>query len=209
MQTQKTKIILLVVGAAAVYGVAHDEITARLCLEYFTLAHPPLFPTNSPTVLALCWGLAATLGVGLLFGLLLAEVSQSPELPPLPITKLFRPVALVLVVTGLLAAACRLLGIRSVATVGDRAGRAVGRLAPPTAARPIYGRLVYTQRSYLFGLSGAAWVVYRVWKERNQPRIFTLVPRRRSELVRVVLLVMLLGMIVWLRWHSSAARLHQ
>jgi hypothetical protein len=209
LQTQKTKIILLVIGAAAVYGVAHDEITARLCLEYFTLAHPPLFPTNSPTVLALCWGLAATLGVGLLFGLLLAEVSQSPELPPLPITKLFRPVALVLVVTGLLAALAGCLGY-------EVSRRSVIVLVEPWAdslPRPQRDRFMAVwfthSASYLFGLSGAAWVVYRVWKERNQPRIFTLVPRRRSELVRVVLLVMLLGMIVWLRWHSSAARMHQ
>lgn len=209
MQTQKTKIILLCVGAAAVYGVAHDEITARLCVEYFTLAHPPLFPTSSPTVLALCWGLAATFGMGLLFGILLAEVSQSQEMPPLPITKLFRPVALVLVVTALSAALAGCLGYelsrRSVIVLAEPWADSLPRLQRDRFMAVWFAH----SASYLFGLSGAAWVVYRVWKERNQPRIFTLMPRRRSELVRVVLLVMLLGMIVWLRWHSSAAHMHQ
>ena len=33
----KLKTILLCTTAAAVYGVVHDQITARLCIEYFTI----------------------------------------------------------------------------------------------------------------------------------------------------------------------------
>jgi hypothetical protein len=35
--------------AAVLYGVLHDQITARVCLEYFTVFHPPVFATQSPT----------------------------------------------------------------------------------------------------------------------------------------------------------------
>jgi hypothetical protein len=66
--TQKAKILLLCILAATTYGILHDQITARLCLEYFTLAHPPLFHTESPTILAFCWGILATIGVGAVLG---------------------------------------------------------------------------------------------------------------------------------------------
>jgi hypothetical protein len=53
---ENLKIILLCVAAAIEYGVAHDQITARVCLEYFTVFHPPVFATQSPTALAFGWG---------------------------------------------------------------------------------------------------------------------------------------------------------
>jgi hypothetical protein len=57
---QLLAIILYSVFAAIAYGIAHDQITARVCLEYFTLGHPPVFQTRSPTLLALGWGVIAT-----------------------------------------------------------------------------------------------------------------------------------------------------
>lgn len=56
------------------YGVIHDEITAHLCVEYFTVAHPNLFPTRSETLLGLAWGITGTFWLGLLLGAVLARV---------------------------------------------------------------------------------------------------------------------------------------
>ena len=50
VKVQKAKVIALGVGVAVVYGLIHDQITVRLCVEYFSLAHPPLFPVSSPTL---------------------------------------------------------------------------------------------------------------------------------------------------------------
>jgi hypothetical protein len=50
------KIWLLSIAAAILYGILHDQVTARVCLEYFTVFHPPVFDTTSPTLLALGWG---------------------------------------------------------------------------------------------------------------------------------------------------------
>jgi hypothetical protein len=52
---ENLKIILLCVAAAIAFGVAHDQITARVCLKYFTVFHAPVFATQSPTVLAFGW----------------------------------------------------------------------------------------------------------------------------------------------------------
>lgn len=42
-------IVVLRIGAAVRYGVVHDQATARVCLEYFTIGHPPIFRTESTT----------------------------------------------------------------------------------------------------------------------------------------------------------------
>jgi hypothetical protein len=70
------KIVLFSLAAAIVYGILHDQVTAHLCVEYFTIAHPPVFPTQSPFLLALGWGVLATWWVGLPLGLLLAAVAR-------------------------------------------------------------------------------------------------------------------------------------
>jgi hypothetical protein len=71
------KIVLFSVGAAIVYGIVHDQVTAHLCVEYFTIAHPPLFPTQSPFWLAVGWGVIATWWVGLPLGILLGAVARA------------------------------------------------------------------------------------------------------------------------------------
>ena len=53
------KIIGLGVVGAVAYGIAHDNVTARVCVEYFTIGHVPIFGTENPTLLALGWGVLA------------------------------------------------------------------------------------------------------------------------------------------------------
>lgn len=40
------KIVLLCIVAAALYGIVHDQFTARICVEYFSIGHPPLFHSD-------------------------------------------------------------------------------------------------------------------------------------------------------------------
>ena len=67
------RIILLGLVSAVGYGLLHDQVTVRISLEYFTIGHPPLVPTEDPTLLALAWGVVATWWVGLPLGGLLAS----------------------------------------------------------------------------------------------------------------------------------------
>ena len=46
------KIVVLCIVSAIVYGILHDQVTARVCVEYFTIGHPPIFHTDDPTLLA-------------------------------------------------------------------------------------------------------------------------------------------------------------
>jgi hypothetical protein len=94
---QSLKIILACVLAAILYGIAHDQITARFCIEYFTVFHEKIVETQSPTLLGLAWGVVATWWVGAIFGILLAMVSRLGSRPKLQFRDLFRPIGLLLV----------------------------------------------------------------------------------------------------------------
>jgi hypothetical protein len=73
---EAVKIVLFCVLAAVGYGIVHDQVTAHLCIEYFTIAHPPVFPTRSPFLLALGWGIIATWWVGFPLGLAAAAAAR-------------------------------------------------------------------------------------------------------------------------------------
>ena len=62
--------------AAICYGILHDQVTAHLCVEYFSIAHPPVFGTASPFILALGWGVIATWWIGLPLGVLAAGAAR-------------------------------------------------------------------------------------------------------------------------------------
>ncbi|MBN9502293.1 MAG: hypothetical protein BGO01_13400 [Armatimonadetes bacterium 55-13] len=50
------KIVGLCILAAVIYGIVHDQITARVYLPYFTVFHPHVIDSEDPTVVALVWG---------------------------------------------------------------------------------------------------------------------------------------------------------
>lgn len=102
---QFAAIILQCIFAAIAYGVVHDQITTRVCLEYFTIAHPRLIESTSPTVLGLFWGVVATWWVGLLLGVPLAIAAQAGGWPKITWRNLQRSILCLLLVM----ACCALL----------------------------------------------------------------------------------------------------
>jgi hypothetical protein len=90
------KIWLLCIVAAVAYGILHDQITARVCVEYFSVAHPMILPLSSPTLLGLEWGVLATWWVGCGLGLLLAASARVGPLPSLSARDISHPIRLLL-----------------------------------------------------------------------------------------------------------------
>jgi len=103
-------IIFLSILASVIYGIIHDQITARICVEYFTIGHPPVFDTADPTLLALGWGTIATWWVGLILGVLLAIAARMGSWPRLSASQLVRPLGMMLAIVGILAAVAGLIG---------------------------------------------------------------------------------------------------
>jgi hypothetical protein len=78
---QAIGILLMSIVAAVVYGILRDQVTARVCVEYFTIGHPPVFHTDDPTLLAIGWGTIATWWVGAMLGVPLAIVARAGPWP--------------------------------------------------------------------------------------------------------------------------------
>src|SRR5947209_19770425 len=90
------KIAASCVVAAVLYGIVHDEFTARICIEYFTVFHPPIFHTQSPPLLGIGWGLAATWWVGAVFAVPLILAARAGRCPTLPASQLLRSILVLL-----------------------------------------------------------------------------------------------------------------
>ncbi len=84
-------IVLMCVATCVVYGIIHDQVTARICIEYFTIGHPPIFRTDDPTLLGLGWGIIATWWVGVLLGVPLACACRFGRWPKRDPHTLWRP----------------------------------------------------------------------------------------------------------------------
>ncbi len=87
-------------AAAIIYGILHDQVTAHLCVEYFSIAHPMILPLTSPTLLAFEWGILATWWVGCVLGIFLAISARLGSEPKLALKQLYRPLAILLLCMG-------------------------------------------------------------------------------------------------------------
>ena len=103
-------IIALCIFSAVIYGILHDQITARVSVEYFTIGHPPVFPTRSPTLLGLGWGIIATWWVGLLLGVPLSIAARAGPRLKRGLRSLVRPIVLLLLVMGFCALLAGVIG---------------------------------------------------------------------------------------------------
>jgi hypothetical protein len=104
------RILLLCVAAAVLYGIVQDQVTAHVCVEYFTIGHPPVFPTDDPTALAFGFGVLATWWVGALLGVPLAFVARWRSRPKLGARDLLRPLGVLMACVGLVALLAGVLG---------------------------------------------------------------------------------------------------
>lgn len=107
---EAVRIVLFAMLAAIGYGILHDQITAHLSVEYFTVGHPPVFPTESPFLLGLGWGVLATWWVGLGLGTALAAAARLGSAPRLGLGELRRPIILLIAASALSAALAGLCG---------------------------------------------------------------------------------------------------
>jgi hypothetical protein len=165
---QVLAIVILCIGMAITYGIVHDQVTARVCVEYFTIGHEPIFGTESPTLLGLGWGIIATWWVGLFLGIPLAVAARAGRRPKRTAAALLRPISQLLLVM----AVCALL----VGLVGFALGRAgVVYLSEPLATavpRAQHARFLADlwahRTSYFMGYVGGLVVIASVWRARRR-----------------------------------------
>lgn len=163
-------IVLLAVLASIAYGVLHDQITVRICLEYFTVGHftPP--DLRDPTLIALFWGVVATWWVGAGLGFLLACAARLGGRPKLGPLQLVLPIAWTVLASG------------ASAVLGGLVGRWAAVQGLIQVAEGLIERVPESERvdfltsqwahngSYLGGILMGLTVALRTWRRRGRLR---------------------------------------
>jgi hypothetical protein len=169
---QFLKIVIFCILAALLYGVVHDQIIARICVEYFSV-----FRTQSPTVLGLGWGILATWWVGAFLGVLLAIAARAGSRPKLraplllnAVAKLFAVMALSAMLAGL---AAYLLARNGLLTPPDWVLASLTRSTPArfVAAWWAHGT------SYGVGLARGIFISVAQYRKRGSPVRFGNLPQ--------------------------------
>ena len=160
------KIVGFSVTAAITYGILHDLITVHLALEYFTVAHPPVFPTQNPILLAFGWGVIATWWVGLGLGVVLASCARLGHWPRVGLCAV-RPRILCLIASMAgMAILSGLAGSALMASGMNVIGPWVGDI-PEGRQVPFAGAAWAHSASYLVGILGGLFACWSTARERQ------------------------------------------
>ena len=153
------------IAAAVVYGIVHDQVTARVCVEYFTIGHPPIFNTTSPTLLAIGWGITATWWVGLILGIPAALACRVGPWPKLDAAGLVRPIICLLAT---MACGSLLAGIAGYFAAKAGAVELVGAIALyipnskyPAFIADLWAHLAAYGIGFFGGLVVCGWILLR------------------------------------------------
>jgi hypothetical protein len=160
-------IIVMCVAASVAYGIAHDQVTAQVCVEYFTIGHPPVFDTDDPVLLGIGWGIIATWWVGVLLGIPLAIAARAGTRPKRSVASLVRPVFTLLAV---MAACASVAGVVGWLLARNEVVFLFGPIAhelPADRHVSFLADLWAHSMSYLVGFVGGALVIVRVWRSRR------------------------------------------
>jgi hypothetical protein len=160
---QAIKIVGLCIVAGAIYGILHDQVTARVCLEYFTVFHRDIFHTQSPTLLALGWGVLATWWVSLFLGIMLAIAARAGSRAKLTASHLVRPLLKLLAIMAIFALAAGIIGYFLQGLGMEYYATAI----PKQIRHTFYADLWAHEMSYLTGLIGGIILCILVWRSRK------------------------------------------
>jgi len=162
------KIVLLCVTASVIYGVIHDQFTARICPEYFTIGHPPVFETDDPTLLGLGWGFRATWWAGAAVGLMLGVAARAGGRRRISPRELIKPVLVLISVMAASAAVFGALGYLGAqrGLIGLE-GTTLGEAIPPARHSAFLADAFAHTASYWVGFIGGAVLCWMTWRRRK------------------------------------------
>jgi uncharacterized membrane protein len=178
------KIILLSVLAAVVYGILHDQVTTRICVEYFTIGHPPVFYTDNPTLLSLGWGTIATWWVGFVLGIPLVLVSRLGSWPRFDAAHLARPIVCLQLITASMSLLAGIAGyfLARAGVIGLKGP--LGFAVPPDKHVAFLVDALAHLAAYGVGFVGGVILCLWVWIRRRQMAIERRFHESRSEACR-------------------------
>lgn len=92
--------MLLGVGFLSCFGMTMDQLSARLCPEYFTVLHPPIPNLTDPTLLGIAWGYLGSWWGGAVMGYVMGIVATAgTKHPPVSLRQLVVPMLCIVAIT--------------------------------------------------------------------------------------------------------------
>ena len=161
-------IVALAVLVGIGYGILHDQVTARVCVEYFTIGHPPLIPSQSPTLLAIAWGIVATWWFSLPLGVALASAARVGDRPRLTASQILRPLLWLLAAMGFVAFVSGIMGYVLASTGRLAPNEWVLENIPPAKQAAFIADWWAHSASYLGGFAGAIVLCLYIWHVRSR-----------------------------------------
>jgi len=162
------KICLLCTIAAIAYGIVHDQVTVRICVEYFSVFHPTILPLSSPTLLALQWGIVATWWIGAAFGVLLSIAARGGSRKPLNALDLRRKIMSLLVCMSIASLVAGAIGF-VLTKHGFFDLDWIKTVLPPEKHAGFMADLWAHSASYLVGIVGGVIVCTQTYISRSKP----------------------------------------
>lgn len=104
--------VMLCVAFTILFGVLHNQASARVSLEYFTIGHRALIRSTSPTLMGIAWGIHSTWWVGVILGLALVLSGMAGGWKKRTARSFIRPLLLLFCFCALASAVLGLLGYR-------------------------------------------------------------------------------------------------
>jgi len=169
---QALAIVALSILAAVSYGILLDQITARVCIEYFTIGHPQVLSvaTNSPTVNGFVWGVIATWWVGFGLGVPLALAARIGDRPKKSVSDLIRPLFVLVGITGTLALCAGIIGYAAASMGWIVLQRPMAVRIPQQLHVPFIADLFAHNMSYAAGAIGGIALSIQTWRSRRVAR---------------------------------------
>jgi len=161
-------IVVLSILACITYGIIHDQITARICVEYFTIGHPQIIPTDDPTILGFVWGIIATWWVGVLLGVPLATIARIGSRPKKTAGSLFPPMAILFGCSAIFAVLTGSIGYVAASMGWVWLVGPIAENVPQEKHVPFLVDLWVHRASYLGGFAGGNILMVWVWRSRGR-----------------------------------------
>ena len=151
-------------------------------------------------VLGLCWGIAATSGIGVGLGSILALVSQSDGRPPYPINQIKKALVRIVIAMAIVSSLAGILGYQlskgGIFSLASNFAEAI-----PTNRHDRFVAVWFMHlASYIVGFGGGSFLCYSVWKERGKPAVIALLPNSPAATMRAIFLIIIAVFILWIRF---------
>lgn len=173
--------MLLGIGLLSGYGMIQDQVSTRLCPEYFTHFHNPIPGVTDPTLMGVAWGFLGAWWGGALFGYFAGLTATIGKTPPLNVRQLVLPMALTVLAVGGAVAVTGWV----VASYADQLNVEVDQyIAGPVPAERRRALMVvacYHQAAYILSIVGSiaccVWVAHARRTARRESAGSQLEPR--------------------------------